>query len=248
MPAAAVLDLHPRTTSTRRLVLGSSGGTVYGAATQLPTRRGVARPEPISLHGHNALTDRALRDVLRRAAMGSSRRSSATRTRTGRASWRAGGRESWLPPGVEALARRGDDHGLRCGRRASRLRQRGRHGGDCVAGMNAEGPTIHNVGSGRISLAGRSARARAGGRRTQGGHADDRGAARGRARDATRLFADTEQSSAGRPPLHSTQEYAPPGIGPSSSRMSGERRLPSGRPSPPASRSHQRNSAGCRTS
>lgn len=54
VPAAAVLDLM-RETSTRRLVLASSGGTVYGIATQLPT------PEdhptlPISLHGHHSLT------------------------------------------------------------------------------------------------------------------------------------------------------------------------------------------------
>jgi UDP-glucose 4-epimerase len=54
VPAAAVLDLMRETTS-RRLVIASSGGTVYGVATRLPT------PEdhptrPISLHGHNSLT------------------------------------------------------------------------------------------------------------------------------------------------------------------------------------------------
>jgi UDP-glucose 4-epimerase len=54
VPAAAVLDLM-RETPTRRIVIASSGGTVYGAAEQLPT------PEdhptrPISLHGHHSLT------------------------------------------------------------------------------------------------------------------------------------------------------------------------------------------------
>lgn len=54
VPAAAVLDLM-RETSTRRIVIASSGGTVYGAVTQLPT--GEQHPtEPISLHGHNSLT------------------------------------------------------------------------------------------------------------------------------------------------------------------------------------------------
>jgi UDP-glucose 4-epimerase len=54
VPAAAVLDLM-RETSTRRIVLASSGGTVYGAVTQLPTGESHAT-EPISLHGHNSLT------------------------------------------------------------------------------------------------------------------------------------------------------------------------------------------------
>lgn len=54
VPAAAVLDLM-RTTSTRRVVIASSGGTVYGAATSLPTDEDHAT-EPISIHGHNALT------------------------------------------------------------------------------------------------------------------------------------------------------------------------------------------------
>ncbi len=54
VPAAAVLDLM-RDTPTRRVVIASSGGTVYGAPTQFPT------PEqhptrPVSLHGHNSLT------------------------------------------------------------------------------------------------------------------------------------------------------------------------------------------------
>ncbi|MCW3029474.1 MAG: NAD-dependent epimerase/dehydratase [Solirubrobacterales bacterium] len=54
VPAAAVLDLM-RETDTRRIVISSSGGTVYGAPTTLPT------PEhhptrPISLHGHHSLT------------------------------------------------------------------------------------------------------------------------------------------------------------------------------------------------
>lgn len=54
VPAAAVLDLM-RPTSTRRIVLASSGGTVYGAVTQLPTSE--EHPtQPISLHGHNSLT------------------------------------------------------------------------------------------------------------------------------------------------------------------------------------------------
>jgi UDP-glucose 4-epimerase len=54
VPAAAVLDMM-RETSTRRIVLASSGGTVYGAVRQLPT--GEEHPtKPISLHGHNSLT------------------------------------------------------------------------------------------------------------------------------------------------------------------------------------------------
>jgi UDP-glucose 4-epimerase len=54
VPAAAVLDLM-RPTSTRRIVLASSGGTVYGTVTRLPTPE--EHPtKPISLHGHNSLT------------------------------------------------------------------------------------------------------------------------------------------------------------------------------------------------
>jgi len=54
VPAAAVLDLM-RATSTRRIVLASSGGTVYGAVEDLPTSE--EHPtKPISLHGHNSLT------------------------------------------------------------------------------------------------------------------------------------------------------------------------------------------------
>jgi UDP-glucose 4-epimerase len=54
VPAAAVLELM-RDTPTRRIVVASSGGTVYGAATEFPT------PEdhptrPINLHGHHSLT------------------------------------------------------------------------------------------------------------------------------------------------------------------------------------------------
>lgn len=54
VPAAAVLDLM-RETSTRRIVLASSGGTVYGAVKRLPTDE-KHRTHPISLHGHNSLT------------------------------------------------------------------------------------------------------------------------------------------------------------------------------------------------
>ncbi|MHB2000816.1 MAG: NAD-dependent epimerase/dehydratase family protein [Solirubrobacteraceae bacterium] len=54
VPAAALLDLM-RATSTRRLVLASSGGTVYGAVTKLPTAEDHPT-KPISLHGHNSLT------------------------------------------------------------------------------------------------------------------------------------------------------------------------------------------------
>ena len=54
VPAAAVLDLM-RLTPTRRVVIASSGGTVYGAPTQLPTDE-TQPAEPISLHGHNSLT------------------------------------------------------------------------------------------------------------------------------------------------------------------------------------------------
>ena len=54
VPAAALLDLM-RETSTRKIVLASSGGTVYGAVTQLPTSEDCPT-RPISLHGHNSLT------------------------------------------------------------------------------------------------------------------------------------------------------------------------------------------------
>lgn len=54
VPAAAVLDLM-RTTSTRRVVIASSGGTVYGIADRVPTPEDHPT-EPISLHGHNSLT------------------------------------------------------------------------------------------------------------------------------------------------------------------------------------------------
>lgn len=54
VPAAAVLDLM-RPTSTRRIVVASSGGTVYGVAERLPTDE--AHPtRPINIHGHNSLT------------------------------------------------------------------------------------------------------------------------------------------------------------------------------------------------
>jgi UDP-glucose 4-epimerase len=54
VPAAAVLDLM-RPTSTRRVVIASSGGTVYGAPLQLPTDEDHPA-RPISLHGQNSLT------------------------------------------------------------------------------------------------------------------------------------------------------------------------------------------------
>jgi UDP-glucose 4-epimerase len=54
VPAAAVLDLM-RATATRRIVLASSGGAVYGAVGVLPTPEDHPT-EPISIHGHNALT------------------------------------------------------------------------------------------------------------------------------------------------------------------------------------------------
>lgn len=54
VPAAAVLDMM-RETSTRRIVIASSGGTVYGAVQQLPTSEDHPT-KPISLHGHNSLT------------------------------------------------------------------------------------------------------------------------------------------------------------------------------------------------
>jgi UDP-glucose 4-epimerase len=54
VPAAAVLDLM-RETPTRRIVIASSGGTVYGAATRLPTPEDHPT-KPINLHGHHSLT------------------------------------------------------------------------------------------------------------------------------------------------------------------------------------------------
>lgn len=54
VPAAAVFDLMARTT-TRRVVLASSGGAVYGEVDQLPTPEDHPT-EPISIHGHNSLT------------------------------------------------------------------------------------------------------------------------------------------------------------------------------------------------
>ncbi|HEY5198149.1 MAG TPA: NAD-dependent epimerase/dehydratase family protein [Solirubrobacteraceae bacterium] len=54
VPATALLDLM-RETSTRRVVLASSGGAVYGVVNQLPTPEDHPT-EPISIHGHNSLT------------------------------------------------------------------------------------------------------------------------------------------------------------------------------------------------
>jgi UDP-glucose 4-epimerase len=54
VPAAAVLDLM-HYTDTRRIVIASSGGTVYGTVSELPTPEDHST-EPSSLHGHNALT------------------------------------------------------------------------------------------------------------------------------------------------------------------------------------------------
>jgi UDP-glucose 4-epimerase len=54
IPATALLDLM-RTTGTRRVVIASSGGTVYGAARTLPTSEDHPT-DPISLHGQNSLT------------------------------------------------------------------------------------------------------------------------------------------------------------------------------------------------
>jgi UDP-glucose 4-epimerase len=54
VPATAVLDLM-RLTSTRRVVIASSGGAVYGVAGRLPTPE-THPTEPISIHGHNSLT------------------------------------------------------------------------------------------------------------------------------------------------------------------------------------------------
>ena len=53
VPAAALIDLM-RTSSTRRVVVASSGGTVYGAVEELPTPEGHPT-RPISLHGINSL-------------------------------------------------------------------------------------------------------------------------------------------------------------------------------------------------
>ena len=54
VPATIVLD-SLRRTSTRRIVLASSGGTVYGQPDVYPTDE--KQPtRPISIHGHNALT------------------------------------------------------------------------------------------------------------------------------------------------------------------------------------------------
>jgi UDP-glucose 4-epimerase len=54
VPATALLDLM-RLTSTRRVVIASSGGAVYGVVDQLPTPEDHPT-EPISIHGHNSLT------------------------------------------------------------------------------------------------------------------------------------------------------------------------------------------------
>ncbi len=54
VPAAALIDLM-RISSTRRVVVASSGGTVYGAVEDLPTAESYPT-RPISLHGVNSLT------------------------------------------------------------------------------------------------------------------------------------------------------------------------------------------------
>ena len=54
VPATALLDLM-RATTTRRVVLASSGGAVYGVVGELPTPEDHPT-EPISIHGHNSLT------------------------------------------------------------------------------------------------------------------------------------------------------------------------------------------------
>jgi UDP-glucose 4-epimerase len=54
VPATALLDVM-RSTSTRRVVIASSGGAVYGVVDQLPTPEDHPT-EPISIHGHNSLT------------------------------------------------------------------------------------------------------------------------------------------------------------------------------------------------
>ncbi|HWG73094.1 MAG TPA: NAD-dependent epimerase/dehydratase family protein [Acidimicrobiales bacterium] len=54
VPAVAVFDLM-RPTSTRRVVVASSGGTVYGVADHFPTPE--SHPtRPISVHGQSSLT------------------------------------------------------------------------------------------------------------------------------------------------------------------------------------------------
>lgn len=54
VPAAAVFDLM-RPTSTRRIVVASSGGTVYGSVNSVPTNEDHPT-KPTSIHGHNSLT------------------------------------------------------------------------------------------------------------------------------------------------------------------------------------------------
>jgi UDP-glucose 4-epimerase len=54
VPATALLDLM-RPTATRRVVVASSGGAVYGVVNRLPTPE-THPTEPISIHGHNSLT------------------------------------------------------------------------------------------------------------------------------------------------------------------------------------------------
>lgn len=54
VPPAAVLDLM-RETATQRIVVASSGGTVYGIPGRLPTDE-LQATEPISIHGHNSLS------------------------------------------------------------------------------------------------------------------------------------------------------------------------------------------------
>jgi UDP-glucose 4-epimerase len=54
VPATALLDLM-RSTTTRRVIIASSGGAVYGVVDRLPTPEDHPT-EPISIHGHNSLT------------------------------------------------------------------------------------------------------------------------------------------------------------------------------------------------
>jgi UDP-glucose 4-epimerase len=54
VPATAVLD-HMRATGTRRVVVASSGGTVYGEVQTVPTPEDHPT-EPVNVHGVNALT------------------------------------------------------------------------------------------------------------------------------------------------------------------------------------------------
>jgi UDP-glucose 4-epimerase len=54
VPATTVLELM-RETSTRRIVISSSGGTVYGEPHEHPTPEEHPR-DPIGIHGQNALT------------------------------------------------------------------------------------------------------------------------------------------------------------------------------------------------